>query len=75
MSREISSVEQIVERWRESVATKKRSNISFDDVIKLKIESIKQWIWYDTEQVNDWEVRHFHYTNSCEKIWVDEKWR
>lgn len=75
MAQKKTGVEQIVERWRENVATKKRSIISFDDTIKLKIESLKPWIWCDTEPVDAWEVRQFYYTNHCERNWVDEDWR
>ena len=64
MAQKKTGVEQIVERWRESVATKKRSIISFEDTIKLKIESLKPWIWSDTEPVDTWEIRQFHYYGS-----------
>jgi len=74
MANNKTGVEQIVERWRESVATKKRSIISFEDTIKLKIESLKPWIWSDIEPVDTWEIRQFHYTNHCERNWVDNEW-
>jgi alpha-mannosidase len=74
MAQKKTGVEQIVERWRESVATKKRSIISFEDTIKLKIESLKPWIWNDIETVDTWEIRQFHYTNHCERNWVDKEW-
>jgi alpha-mannosidase len=74
MAQKKSGVEQIVERWRESVATKKRSIISFEDTIKQKIESLKPWIWSDREPIDTWEIRHFHYTNHSERNWVDKEW-
>jgi len=75
MAHKKTGVEEIVERWRESVATKKRSIISFEDTIKLKIESLKPWIWQDIEPVDTWEIRQFHYNNHCERNWVDKEWR
>src|SRR5277367_2277642 len=71
MARKLSSVEQIVNRWREGIATKKRRIISFEETLQLKIESLRSWIYYDPEPLDTWEIRHFNYTNKCERIWVD----
>ncbi len=68
-------VDQILQRWRKEIKGKSRRIISFEETVALKIESIKNRIYYDFEPVAGWTVRQFNFTSKRERAWVDDDFR
>ena len=75
MARKKSGVDEIVERWRGRIARKRRRIISFEETIEAKIESLRAHLCSDAEPLDTWEIRQFHYTNRCERVFIDDAWR
>ena len=70
-----SGVEKILEKWRGLIKSKKRMIISLEEIMQQKIESLRPWIYPETEPLDGWQFRQFKYTNKQQRIWVDDAWR
>ena len=68
-------VEKILDKWRGLIKSKKRAIISFEEIIQGRIESLRPWIFPDTEPLDGWTFRQFRYTQAGRREFLDEPWR
>ncbi|MFA5291958.1 MAG: glycoside hydrolase family 38 C-terminal domain-containing protein [Phycisphaerae bacterium] len=70
-----NGIENILDKWRNIIKSKKRQIISFEEIIQQKIESLKYWIYPEKEPIEGWEYRQFKYTRKRERLFVGEEWK
>lgn len=68
-------IEQILDKWRGLIKSKKRMIISLEEIIQAKIESLRPWIIEDHEPLSGWQHRHFQYDRHGVRTWQDDAWR
>ncbi len=73
--KQAKGVAKILDKWRGLIKSKKRAIISYEEIIQGRIESLRPWIFPDTEPLEGWECRQFKYTNKGERRFVDDEWR
>jgi len=70
-----SGVEQILDKWRGLIKSKKRAIISFEEILRDRIESIRPWIFPDTVPLEGWSFRPFRYTHAAQREFVGDAWQ
>ena len=68
-------VENILSKWRGLIKSKKRAIISFEEIIQARIESLRQWIYPDSEPLDGWTFRQFRYDHTGVRTFIDDDWR
>ena len=68
-------MDEILQRWRKEIKGKMRRIISFEETVEIKINSLKAWIYPETETLDGWEYRPFKYTIHRERIFDAGDWR
>ena len=70
-----SSIEHIVDKWRGMIKGRKRVIISLEEIMEQKIQSLRPWIFHDTEPLEGWTYRQFIYSGKNPRRWIDDDWR
>jgi alpha-mannosidase len=68
-------VEKILDKWRGLIKSKKRAVISFEEIIQARIESLRHWIYPDSEPLDGWTFRQFRYDHTGNRTFLDDDWR
>jgi len=68
-------VDKILDKWRGLIKSKKRAIISFEEIIQGRIESLRPWIYPDSEPLEGWTCRQFQYDRHGQRTFSDEPWR
>jgi len=69
-----SGLEKILDKWRGLIKSKKRAIISFEEIIQARIESIRPWIFPETEPLGGWTHRPFKYDHKGQREFLGD-WR
>ncbi len=72
---ETRGVEKILDKWRGLIKSKKRAIISFEEIIQGRIDSLRSWIYSDTEPLTGWQYRQFKYGHDMQRTFVDDDWK
>ncbi len=73
--KQTKGIEKIIDKWRGLIKSKKRAIISFEEIIQGRIESLKPWIYPDSEPLEGWTYRQFKYDRHGNRTFVDDEWR
>jgi len=73
--KETKGLEKILDKWRGLIKSKKRAIITFEEIIQGRIESLRPWIFPETETLDGWTLRQFKYDYRGKRTFVDDKWR
>ena len=74
MASEARGIQKILDKWRGAIKSKKRMIISLEEIMQQKIDSLKPWIFPETEPLDGWTHRRFRYDTDHNRTWVDPDW-
>ena len=74
MASEVRGIQKILDKWRGAIKSKKRMIISLEEIMQQKIDSLKPWIFPETEPLDGWARRRFRYDTARNRTWVDPDW-
>lgn len=72
---ETRGIEQILDKWRGIIKSRKRMIISLEEIIQQKIESLRPWACSKREPLEGWTFRQFQYDRHRKRTWTDPDWR